>query len=78
VGKIIADFITQVYVMENKMRNYMRVIREEIETRIGDLCVDEAELDEKLDKPEKNVASMVKQKNYGRQCKALGENSRPN
>jgi hypothetical protein len=56
----------------------LRVIREELETQIDDLCIDQAELDERLDKPQKNVASMVKQKNCGRQCRALGENSRPN
>jgi len=38
MSKIRADLITQVHVIENKMGNYMIVIREELETQIGDLC----------------------------------------
>jgi hypothetical protein len=66
MSKIRADFITQVHIMNNKMGNYMRVIREELETRIGDLCVDQAKLEEKLDKQQENVAFMVEQQTCGR------------
>jgi hypothetical protein len=39
--------------MENKMGNFMGVIREELETHIGDLCAGQAELEERLDKQQK-------------------------
>jgi hypothetical protein len=37
MSKIRSDLITQVHATENKMGNYTRVIREELETQIGDL-----------------------------------------
>jgi hypothetical protein len=38
MNTIRAEFITQIHTTENKMGNYMRVIMEELETQIGDLC----------------------------------------
>lgn len=35
------------------MGNFMGVIREELETHIGDLCAGQAELEERLDKQQK-------------------------
>ena len=37
MSKIRADLITQVHVIENKIGNYISVIREELETQIGDV-----------------------------------------
>jgi ABC-type uncharacterized transport system ATPase subunit len=59
MNKIRADLITQVRDMENKMGNYMSVVREELETNIGVLCAGQAELEERLDKHQKNVTSIV-------------------
>jgi len=61
--KIKADLITQLHAMENKMVNCMSVIREELETYmyIGDLCAGQAELEETLDKQQKNVTTIVEQ-----------------
>jgi len=78
MSKIRADLIIQVHALENKMGNYMRVIMEELETQIGDLCAGQAKLEERLDKQQENVASMVEQHTCERQWRALGKNSRPN
>jgi hypothetical protein len=67
MSKIRADLIIQVHALENKMGNYMRVIMEELETQIGDLCAGQAELEERLDKQQENVASMVEQHTCERQ-----------
>ena len=60
LNKLRADLITQVHAMENKMVNCMSVIREELETYkyIGDLCAGQAELEERLDKRQKNVTTI--------------------
>jgi len=47
--------------MENKMGNCMSAIRQELETQISDLCSGQTELEDRLDKQQKNVASMVEQ-----------------
>jgi hypothetical protein len=60
-SKIGADLIAQVHAMESKMSSCMSVIREELQTQEGDLCTDQAELEERLDKQQKDVNSMVKQ-----------------
>ena len=77
MSKIRADLIIQVHALENKMGNYMRVIREELETHISDLCAGQAELEERLDKQQENVASMFEQQCCGRKWRPPGENSRP-
>ena len=59
------------------MGNYMRVIREELEIQIGELCAGQAELEERLDKQQENVASMFEQQSCGRKWRPPGENSRP-
>jgi len=61
MSKIRADLMTQVHAMENKMGNSMSAIREELETQISDLCAGQTELEERLEKQQKNVASMVEQ-----------------
>lgn len=43
------------------MGNCMSVIREKLETQIGDLCAGQAELKERLDKQQKNAPSKVEQ-----------------
>jgi hypothetical protein len=45
--------------MENKMGNRKSVIREELETNIGDFCAGQAQLEKRLDKQQKNVTSIV-------------------
>jgi hypothetical protein len=55
--------------MENKMGNGMSVIREKLETQIGDLCAGQAELEERLYKQQTNVTSMVEQQTWN-----MGEN----
>ena len=57
MSKIRADLTTQVHAMENKMGNSMSAITEELETQIRDLCTGQTELEERLDKQQKNVAS---------------------
>jgi hypothetical protein len=42
MSKIRTDLTKQVHVMQNKMGNCMSVIREELETQIGDLCAGQA------------------------------------
>jgi len=59
------------------MGNYMRVIREELEIKFGDLCAYQAELEEMLDKQQENVASMFEQQSCERKWRPPGENSRP-
>jgi len=59
MSKIRTDLINQVHAMENKMGNCMSVIREELETQIGDLCAGHVQLEERLDKQLKNVTSIV-------------------
>ena len=44
----------------------MRVIREELEIQIGELCAGQAELEERLHKQQENVASMFEQQSCGR------------
>ena len=61
MSKIRADLMTQVHAIENKMGNCMSAIREGLETQVSDLCVGQTELEERLDKQQKNVASMVEQ-----------------
>jgi len=61
MSKIRADLMTQVRAIENKMGNGMSAIREELETQISDLCAGQRELEERLDKQQKNVACMVEQ-----------------
>jgi len=39
----------------------MSAIREELETQISDLCVGQTELEERQDKQQKNVASVMEQ-----------------
>jgi len=53
--------MTQVHAMENKMGNCMSAIREKLEIQITDLCAGQTELEDRLDKQQKNVASMVEQ-----------------
>jgi len=55
----------------------MRVINEELETEIGDLCAGQPKLEERLDKQHENVASMVEQQACGRKWRPLSEISRP-
>jgi len=55
MNKIRADLITQVHDMEKRMSNWMSVIREELETHIGDMCAGQAELEESLDKQQKKT-----------------------
>jgi len=43
------------------MGNCVSAIREELETHIGDLCTGQAEQEERLDKQQKNVTSIVEQ-----------------
>jgi len=43
------------------MGNVMSAIREELETQISGLCAGQKELEERLDKQQKNDASMVEQ-----------------
>jgi len=59
MSKIRADLTTQVQAIENKMGNGMSAIKEELETQISCLCACQTELKERLDKQQKNVASMV-------------------
>jgi len=47
----------------------MSAIREKLETQIGDLCTGQAELEERLDKQQKNVTSKVEQ-----QARNMGKN----
>jgi hypothetical protein len=47
--------------MEKKMGNCMSIIREKHETQIGNFCAGQAELEERLDKQQKNVTSKVEQ-----------------
>jgi len=61
MSKIRADLTTQVQAMEYKKGNGMSAIREELEAQISDLCAGQTELEERLDKQQKNVASMVEQ-----------------
>ena len=61
VSKIRTDLMTQVHAMENKMGNCMSAIREKLEIQITDLCAGQTELEDRLDKQQKNVASMVEQ-----------------
>jgi len=61
MSKIRADNMTEVHAKENKMGNSMSVIREEFKTQISDLCAGQTELEERLDKQEKNVTSAVEQ-----------------
>jgi hypothetical protein len=42
MSKIRTDLINPVHAMENKMGNCMSIIREELETQMGDLCVGQA------------------------------------
>jgi len=55
----------------------MRVIREELEIQIGELCAGQAELEERLHKQQENVASVFEQQSCGRKWRPSGENSRP-
>ena len=55
MSKIRADNMTEVHAKENKMGNSMSVIREEFKTQISDLCAGQTELEERLDKQQKNV-----------------------
>jgi hypothetical protein len=75
MSKIITDLINQVR-MENKMGNCMSVIRDELETQIGDLCAGQAQLEERLDQQQKTVTSVVEQQ--ARNLWLGGENSRSN
>jgi hypothetical protein len=61
MSEIRADLITQVHAIESKMSNCMSVIREELQTQIGDLCAAQAELEDRFDKQQKDVNSMVEQ-----------------
>jgi hypothetical protein len=47
--------------MENKTSNCIGVIREQLQTQIGDLRAGQAEIEERLDKQQKNVNSMFEQ-----------------
>jgi len=58
MSKIRTDLMTQVHAMEG---NCMSTIREELETQISDLCAGQTKLEERLDKQQKNVASVVEQ-----------------
>jgi len=64
MSKIRADLITQVYVMENRISNHISVIRDELETQIGDVCTGQTVLEERLDKQQKNVISIVEQQTW--------------
>ena len=64
MSKIRADLIIQVHVMENKIGNCIRVIREELETQIGALCTGQTVLEERFDKQQKNVISIVEQQTW--------------
>jgi hypothetical protein len=77
MSKIRADLITQVHAMEKNLGNNMTVIREALETQMCGF-VGQAELEERLDKQQKNVASISEPQTCGRNWRALGENSRPN
>jgi hypothetical protein len=55
INKTKADLITQVHNVENKMAYCMSVIREELETRIGNLCAGQTQLEERFDQQQKNV-----------------------
>jgi hypothetical protein len=46
------------------MGNCMSIIREELETQIGDLCTGHAELEERLDKQQKNVTPIVEKQTW--------------
>jgi hypothetical protein len=59
------------------MGNCLRVFREELEIQIGELCAGQAELEERLDKQQENVASIFEQQSSGRKWRPLVENSRP-
>jgi len=59
------------------MGNCLRVFKEELEIRIDELCAGQAELEERLDKQQENVASMFEQQSGGRKWRPPGENSRP-
>ena len=61
ISEIRADFMTQVHAMEDKMGSCMSAIREELGTQIGDLCAGQTELEERLDKQQKNVTTLVEQ-----------------
>jgi hypothetical protein len=61
MSKIKVGPIIQVHAMENKMSNCTSVITEEFQTQIGDMCAAKTELEERLDKQQKNVNSMVEQ-----------------
>jgi len=58
------------------MNNYMRIIKEELEIQFGDLCADQAELEERLDKQQENVAPMFEQQTCGRKWRPLGSRTR--
>jgi hypothetical protein len=77
MSKIKADLIINVHVTEKKMENKITVIREELETQICDFCASQAELEERFDKQQESVASMVEPQNCGRNWRAPGEDSSP-
>ena len=77
MSKIRTDLIIHVHAIKNKMGNCMRIMREELEIQFGDLWAEQAELEERLDKQQENVASMFEQQTCGRKWRPLGENSRP-
>jgi N-methylhydantoinase B/oxoprolinase/acetone carboxylase alpha subunit len=62
MNRTVADLITQMHAIKSKMSNCISVIREELQMQICDLCAGQAELEERLDKQQKDVNSMVEQK----------------
>jgi peptidoglycan hydrolase CwlO-like protein len=49
------------HAMESEMGKCMSVIREELQTQIGDLYAGQAELEERLDKQQKDINSVIEQ-----------------
>jgi hypothetical protein len=61
MSKTRADLITQGHAMEKKMGSCMSIIREKLETQIGDLSAGQEEFEERIDKQQKNVTSIAEQ-----------------
>jgi hypothetical protein len=61
VNQIKADLTTRMLAMESEVGKCMIVMREELQTQKGDLCAGQAELEERLDKQQKDINLVVEQ-----------------
>jgi hypothetical protein len=57
VNKIKIDLTTRMHAMERKLDKCMSVSREGLQTEIGNLCAGKAELEDRLDKQQKDINS---------------------